>query len=100
MINTVDKRVIDVYCGENFENSNRVVRESLNQQGTSDLGFEVDKGGSWTDLEEKYSRREQEHKSCQGSISSVLANMLILYGWSRMWGSDLGDEVRQMTRTR
>lgn len=74
----------DVYYGENFENSKRVVRKNLNQQGTSDLGLEVDEGTSWTDLEEEYFKREQEHKACQGSVSSVLAGMLVHCSWNRM----------------
>lgn len=36
----------DIYCGKIFENSNRVVRKSLSQQGTSNVGLKVDEGAS------------------------------------------------------
>lgn len=49
MISTMEKRVIEMTTKKgNFENLSRVVRDSLNQKVTFDLGLEVDEGTSCT----------------------------------------------------
>lgn len=55
---------------EIFENLTRVLRERLKQKVTYDLGLDIVESTSCTDTWGKYSRREQEHRSCGWSIFS------------------------------